>query len=151
MRRDSSYLKDVVYQVAVPLVLLVSFSGCSSMYGQRRPQFYPNDHFRHSSPSQIDRDTDYCMGLTDRYVEQPEVYEDALRSTATGALVGTATGAVSGTIFSQAGRGAGAGAAVGAIVGLLRALHNAGEPAPGYQEFVNQCLEEKGYRVFQWR
>lgn len=45
------------------------------------------------------------------------------------------------------------GAASGAVWGLLTGLFSAGSSAPSqaYVNFVNRCLQEKGYEVTGWQ
>lgn len=47
------------------------------------------------------------------------------------------------------------GAASGAVWGLLSGLFNAGtgtsQPNQAYTNFVNRCLQEKGYEVTGWQ
>lgn len=75
--------------------------------------------------------------------------------TAVGAGVGAASGAVGGAIVGAAGRGSMIGAASGAVWGLLTGLFYAivgpRQPDQAYTNFVNRCLQEKGYEVTGWQ
>jgi hypothetical protein len=75
--------------------------------------------------------------------------------TAVGAGVGAASGAVGGAISGAAGRGSMIGAASGAVWGLLTGLFYAAvgpsQPNQAYSNFVNRCLQEKGYEVTGWQ
>jgi uncharacterized protein YcfJ len=74
--------------------------------------------------------------------------------TAVGAGVGTASGAVGGAIFGAVGRGSMIGAASGAVWGFLMGLFRASassQPNQAYSNFVNRCLQEKGYEVTGWQ
>lgn len=135
---------------AVAITLVVS--GCSAMDGSaRRPVFYPNAHLQRVGQVQADRDTQYCMGLADEYVQQPNKYQDLAKGAAIGGVAGAATGAVGGVIMGNTGRGTAAGAAVGAILGLVNEMSKQGDGDPTYQAFVAQCLQNKGYQVYAWR
>ena len=70
-------------------------------------------------------------------------------STGVGAGVGAASGAVGGAISGAAGQGSLIGAASGAVWGLLMGLFTAGssQPSQAYTNYVNRCLQEKGYEV----
>ena len=70
-----------------------------------------------------------------------------------GAATGAATGAVGGAISGAAGRGSLIGAASGAVWGLLMGLFNAGtsKPSQAYTNYVNRCLQDKGYEVTGWQ
>lgn len=126
-------------------------SGCSlTQKSIRHPDFYPNEHLRAVGQAQAHQDTRYCMSLADEYVKEPEKWKDVATDSLGGAVLGTATGAVGGAIVGNTGRGVGIGAATGAIIGLVRGLQKAGDPNPTYERFVEQCLSEKGYRVYGW-
>jgi len=71
-----------------------------------------------------------------------------------GAGVGAASGAVGGAILGGAGLGAMVGAASGAVWGLMTGLFHAvgpSQPNQTYTNFVNRCLQEKGYEVTGWQ
>jgi len=74
--------------------------------------------------------------------------------TAVGAGAGAAAGAVGGAISGAVGRGSMIGAASGAVWGLLMGLFSASgssQPNQAYSNFVNRCLQEKGYEVTGWQ
>jgi hypothetical protein len=75
--------------------------------------------------------------------------------TAVGAGVGAASGAVGGAITGAVGRGSMIGAASGAVWGLLTGLFytvvGPSQPNQAYSNFVNRCLQEKGYEVSGWQ
>jgi OmpA family protein len=75
--------------------------------------------------------------------------------TAVGAGVGAAAGAVGGAISGSVGRGSMIGAATGAVWGLLTGLFHTvvgpSKPNQAYTNFVNRCLQEKGYEVTGWQ
>ncbi len=62
-------------------------------------------------------------------------------------MVGGAIGAVDGSF----GRGVGIGAAGGAAAGLVGGIFQAFQPDPLYINFVNRCLNEKGYEIIGWQ
>ena len=69
--------------------------------------------------------------------------------------VGAAAGAVGGAISGSVGRGSMVGAASGAVWGLLTGLYHViagpSQPNQAYTNFVNLCLEAKGYEVTGWQ
>ena len=75
------------------------------------------------------------------------------KNTAVGAGVGAASGAVGGAISGSPGLGSAIGAASGAVWGLLMGLFNAGSshPSQAYTNYVNRCLQDKGYEVTGWQ
>lgn len=126
--------------------------GCSPAYkGTRAPDFYPNEHLEKVGRRQANNDARYCMSLADDYVKQPNAYQEGAKNVTKAAVAGTAAGAVGGAIMGGSyGRYTAAGAATGAIVQLLREMNKAGEKSPGWEKFVEKCLENKGYQVYDW-
>ena len=75
-------------------------------------------------------------------------------STAVGAGAGAAAGAVGGAISGSVGYGAMIGAATGAVWGFLMGLFRESrspQQNQAYTNFVNRCLQEKGYEVTGWQ
>jgi len=130
---------------ALLVASLVLAAGCSA----RRPVLYPNETLQKSGPTGADRDIAECMHLADGYVKSSRGREVA-RDAAIGGGTGAAAGAVGGAIYGSAGRGAAAGAATGVTAGLLSGLFRSSGPSPVYQNFVNTCLGDRGYRVIGW-
>jgi hypothetical protein len=75
--------------------------------------------------------------------------------TVVGGGVGAAAGAVGGAISGSVGSGSMIGAATGAVWGLLTGIYHAvagpSQPNQAYTNFVNRCLQEKGYEVTGWQ
>ncbi len=77
--------------------------------------------------------------------------------TAVGAGAGAASGALGSVIYgASAGLGSMVGAASGAVWGLLTGLFSAvvgpsSQPSQAYTNYVNRCLQEKGYEVTGWQ
>jgi len=75
-------------------------------------------------------------------------------STAVGAGAGAAAGAVGGAISGSVGYGSMIGAATGAVWGFLMGLFRESrspQQNQAYTNFVNRCLQEKGYEVTGWQ
>jgi uncharacterized protein YcfJ len=115
------------------------------------PVLYPNAKLQQVGKEQADQDIEACRKLADDWVEST-AGKDIAKGTAVGAVGGAAIGAVAGAV---SGRGAGAGAAVGAATGgTAGAVHGAAKqtsPSPVYKQFVNRCLQERGYEVLGWQ
>ena len=122
--------------------------GCST----RRPVLYPNEALQTSGPDGADRAINECMQLADGYVKAGSGQAGkTARDAAIGGGTGAAAGAVGGAIWGNAGQGAAAGAAAGVTAGVINSLFNgSGGPSATYQNFVNTCLAERGYRVIGW-
>jgi hypothetical protein len=138
-----------MYKRVVVLLLTVLAAACST---QRGPMLYPNEQLQRVGPGEAQADVRYCEDLAREYSENENKYVEAGKAGLIGGAIGAGTGALAGTIMGEsAGRGAGAGAAVGGILGILNEMRQQGEGSPSYRQFVEHCLEKKGYEVTGWR
>jgi len=128
--------------VAVLLILMTSCTG-------PQPVLYPNAHFQNVGKEQAEYDIAECRNMAEEYVSSGGA-EEVAGKTVVGAGVGAASGAVGGAVVGAAGRGSAIGAAVGATSGLLRGMFGATQPNRTYMNFVNKCLEERGYEPTGW-
>ncbi|MCP9440388.1 MAG: glycine zipper family protein [Nitrospira sp.] len=136
--------------IAMGVVLLTA---CSTA----KPVLYPNAHLQSVGREAAEEDIEVCR----KEAEAAGAEEgngragEVAKRTAMGAGVGAASGAVGGAISGSAGRGSMIGAASGAVWGFLSGLFSVGsrssEPPPAYKNFVNRCLQEKGYEVTGWQ
>jgi len=134
-------------------VAVLFVTACSSAH----PVLYPNAHLKSVGKETADQDIEECKQLA----ESAGAEEGAGRGgrvatgTAVGAGVGAASGAVGGAVVGAAGSGSAIGAASGAVWGLLTSLYYAAfgpsQPNQAYTNFVNRCLQEKGYEVTGWQ
>lgn len=130
---------------------IVLLSACSSV----KPVLYPNAHYQSVGKEVAKQDIESCKELAESAGadEGSGKGERVATNTAVGAGVGAASGAVGGAIAGSAGTGSLIGAASGAVWGLLTGLFSAGssQPSQAYTNFVNRCLQEKGYEVTGWQ
>jgi Glycine-zipper domain len=142
MRRCLAYL---VYG------MLLLNNACSSAH----PVLYPNAHLKSVGREAAEQDIEACKQLAESAgaEEGSGKGERVATGTAVGAGVGAASGAVGGAIVGAAGQGSAIGAASGAVWGLLMGLFSAGSSSPSqaYTNFVDRCLQEKGYEVTGWQ
>jgi Glycine-zipper domain len=132
---------------------LLMLAACSTAH----PILFPNAHLQSVGKEAAARDIEACRqsaetaGAKDNGGKTGRV----ATGTAVGAGVGAASGAVGGAISGAAGRGSMIGAAGGAVWGLLMGLYHAivgpSQPNQAYSNFVNRCLQEKGYEVTGWQ
>ena len=120
------------------------------------PVLYPNPHLQSVGKEVADQDTEACKQMAEEAGAQTEGGKTGrvATNTAVGAGVGAASGAVGGAISGAVGRGSMIGAAGGAVWGLLTGLFYAASPSQpnqAYTNFVNRCLQEKGYEVTGWQ
>jgi outer membrane lipoprotein SlyB len=134
---------------ALALVLLAGGIGCATT--PPHPLLYPNLHYQRGGQAQVQSDIAYCEALAQQYVRETKgTGRGTADQTAIGAAAGGALGAAGGAIGGNAAEGAAIGAAVGAGAGLLHGLYEQGEPNPNYEQFVDRCLDRRGYEVYGW-
>jgi hypothetical protein len=140
-----------ISSIALAILML---SACSSA----RPVLYPNAQLESVGKDGAERDVEACRQMAESAgAEESRGGGRTGRiatGTAMGAGVGAASGAVGGAIFGGAGAGSMIGAASGAVWGLLTSLFSAFMPSgpnQAYTNFVNRCLQEKGYEVTGWQ
>ena len=127
-------------------------AGCSTA----QPVLYPNAHMQSVGKEVAAQDIEVCRQLAEAAgaEEGSGKAGRVATGTAVGAGVGAASGAVGGAIFGAVGRGSMIGAASGAVWGFLMGLFRASgssQPNQAYSNFVNRCLQEKGYEVTGWQ
>ena len=127
---------------------MVGLAGCSTP----QPVLYPNSHFRTVGQGQAERDIGDCGRLAKAAGARGELdgTQRAATSTAIGGAAGAATGAAGGAVVGSAGRGAAVGAATGATAGLMRSIFSRKQPSQAYRNYVDRCLEERGYESMGW-
>lgn len=127
------------------------FSACSSA----QPVLYSNAYLQSVGKEMAEQDIKACRQLAESAgaEEGSDKAGRVATSTAVGTGVGAASGAVGGAISGAAGQGSLIGAASGAVWGLLMGLFNAGSapPSQAYTNYVNRCLQDKGYEVTGWQ
>ncbi len=117
---------------------------------QALPDLYPNAHLKQVGPAQAKNDINACRLAGEDYTSGKE--RGMLGESARGAARGAAKGALAGAIFNgKAGRGAGAGAAVGGLGSAGKSVRENREGSPEYRQYVEACLEDKGYKVVGWK
>lgn len=130
------------------VILFAALTGCASTM----PILYPNEHFQAVGKQAAQRDIDACIELAESAGADSGASSagEAATDTATGAAVGAASGAVGGAIIGSVGTGSAIGAASGATAGLLSWLFSEPEHHPAFENFVNQCLKDRGYQPVGW-
>ena len=126
--------------------LLLVAAACGST---ERPVLYPNARLQSVGKAAAEQDIDRCFQLAED-AGLSRTNNQTVKRGAQGAAVGAASGSV-GTLVAggNAGVGAAAGAAAGATAGLLYgAFGNNGNPT--FRNFVQRCLQDRGYDVVGW-
>jgi uncharacterized protein YcfJ len=130
------------------LIVLFLVLGCAAP----KPILYPNAHLKEVGEDVAERDIDECRemakdaGATASRSKSGQV----AGGTAAGGAIGSASGAVGGAVVGHPGRGAMVGAAAGATGGFLRGLFRRSPPSNAYKQFVQRCLNERGYDPVGW-
>jgi len=134
----------IILAVAIALLL----EGCAST----RPILYPNQHYNTVGAKAAESDIERCMDLAEAAGADSGGSDagEAATNTVGGAAIGAASGAVGGAVVGAAGSGSAIGAASGATAGLLRWIFSEPERSPAYENFVNRCLQERGYQPVGW-
>jgi len=142
--------------VAIGSCIMLVLAGCSGA----RPVLYPNAHMQSVGKEGAEQDIEACKELAESAGAEESSGGGKMgrvaTGTAVGAGVGAASGAVGGAISGAVGRGSMIGAASGAVWGLLTGLFSvlvgpSNQPSQAYTNFVNRCLQEKGYEVTGWQ
>ena len=141
-------MKAPTIWVLCAAVMLASCSG-------PRPILYENPHRKSVGKEVADQDIEACREAAEAAgaEEGNGKAGGVAKNTAVGAGVGAASGAVGGAISGSPGLGSAIGAASGAVWGLLMGLFRAGssQPSQAYTNYVNRCLQDKGYEVTGWQ
>jgi len=142
-------------QISSAVMAVLMFSACSSAH----PVLYPNPHLQSVGKEAAEQDIEACKQLAESAGAEQKSGSTVGRvatGTAVGAGVGAASGAVGGAISGAVGRGSMIGAASGAVWGLLTGLFSvivgpSSQPNQAYTNFINRCLQDKGYEVTGWQ
>ena len=142
-------MKTHLLRTSFFVVLLPVSIGCAAT-GTREPVVFPGS--TNASAAQMRADRSECMAMASEYDSDRAGYSDTVKSGAIGAGVGAGTGALAGVITKgKVGRATAAGAAVGGVLGVLKGLYDRNQTTnPSYEQFVEHCLERKGYEIAGW-
>lgn len=143
---------------SVSIVLVaVMVTACSGA----QPVLYQNAHMQSVGKETAEQDIEVCKQSAEAAGADESSGGGKVGRVATGTAVGAGAGAASGAIGSliygaSAGLGAMVGAASGAVWGLLTGAFHAlvgpsQQPNQAYTNYVNRCLQEKGYEVTGWQ
>ena len=137
-----------MFKIFLTLVFVLAMEGCAST----RPVLYPNEHFNAVGTEAAERDIASCIDLAEAAGADSGDSDagQAAAQTAGGAAVGAAAGAVGGAVVGAVGSGSAIGAASGATAGILHWIFSKPERSPAFENFVNRCLEERGYQTVGW-
>lgn len=127
------------------LALLLTL-GCAA----QRPVLYPNAHLKSVGAGVAEQEVDDCIRLAETSGADNEKGPRVAKETAEGAAVGGAAGAGWGLVRGDVAERAAAGAVAGAAATAARGAIRSGEPEQLHRNFVQQCLQERGFQVIGW-
>jgi hypothetical protein len=137
-----------MFKLILTVAIALLMEGCAST----QPVLYPNQHYNTVGSKAAESDIERCMDLAEAAGADSGGSDagEAATNTVGGAAIGAASGAVGGAVVGAAGSGSAIGAASGATAGLLRWIFSEPERSPAYENFVNRCLQERGYQPVGW-
>jgi outer membrane lipoprotein SlyB len=140
--------ENSMFKILLALIAVLAMTGCAST----RPILYPNEHYNTVGKETAERDIENCIELAEAAGADSAGSEagEAAADTVGGAAVGAASGAVGGAVVGAAGSGSAIGAASGATIGLLHWLFSEPQRSPAFENYVNRCLQERGYQPVGW-
>lgn len=125
-------------------------AGCAA--SPKQPVLYPNAHLKQVGRTAADRDIRECQQLAREYgVRETRDGEIGRKATGGAAMGGASAGAWGLVRGNDAGERALAGAAAGAATGTVRGTMQSTETSPVFRNFVQKCLNERGYEVIGWQ
>jgi outer membrane lipoprotein SlyB len=137
-----------MFKIFLAFIAILAMAGCAST----RPILYSNEHYKATGKEAAERDIESCIELAESAGADSAGSDagDAAARTAGGAAVGAASGAVGGAVVGAVGSGSAIGAASGATAGLLHWLFSKPQRSPAFENYVNRCLQERGYQPVGW-
>lgn len=127
------------------LIILLSLVSCAA-----KPVFYKNGKYRITSDQLREKDIEQCQAEADENLTSSKGKRVA-KSAGKGAVIGAIGGAAIGLITGNTGKALALGTAVGAGAGAATGGASAAmSPDRIKQNYVTQCLSNKGYSVVGW-
>ena len=142
-------MKTTIIFFCAALVLMTNLASALPRR-EARPQLYPNKHLAEVGESQANRDIQDCSTAAAGYVHNARQPGQGARRVIGGAAKGAVVGTIGGAVMGNTGRGAAAGSVMGATKSAAGAIREQGTNNPAFQQYVEACLEEKGYKVLGW-
>ncbi len=130
------------------LLVCIAVAACAS---SKKPQLYPNSHYREVGVEVAEMDIAGCMHRADISVQEDSAAKTAATHTVVGAAGGAAVGAIAGAIAGSAGTGAAIGAATGGTLGAASGVYKGSQHSDTFEGYVEACLREKGYETIGWK
>ena len=139
------------------IALLAVLAGCAATGPNSplaKPVLYPNATLTRVGESQARAETDGCMARAAQAGLTPDQKTNQVgRRAGEGAATAGVASAVGALITGRSSdilRAGAAGAAIGGSAGAVSGAFNNDKVNPVYRQFVQRCLQEKGFDVIGW-
>ena len=141
----------------LPIVLFALLAGCAATgpsSPSAKPVLYPNAVLTRVGEAQAKAETDSCMARAAQAGLTPDQKSNQVgRRAGEGAATAGVASAVGALITGRSSdilRAGAAGAAIGGSAGAVSGAFNNDKVNPVYRQFVQRCLQEKGFDVIGW-
>ncbi len=138
-------IRRLLILVITPLLI----SACTT--AQKTPTLYPNTHLKQVGTAVAQQDIDACFASAREYGVNEKKDGEVGQKAASGAAIGAISAGVWGLIRGDAGERALAGAASGAATGATIGAIDSQNLDPVFKNYVNKCLQDKGYEIIGWQ
>ena len=138
-------------KILVAISIFIAASTADAIGREPQPKLYPNTYLQKVGQTKANQDIASCKSAATNYVSSSKERGEGLRKGVKGAAKGALLGTAGGAIMGNTGRGAAAGAVVGGSASAIKGVSESGSRDPAFQQYVNSCLEDKGYKVIEWK
>lgn len=139
------------------LAAIAALAGCAATgpsSPSARPVLYPNATLTRVGDAQGRVEADACMArATQAGLAPDQTSNEVGRRAGQGAATGGVAAAVGAIVTGRSGdviRAGAAGAAIGGSAGAVSGAFHNDKVNPVYRQFVQRCLQEKGFDVIGW-
>lgn len=139
------------------LAAIAALAGCAATgpsSQSARPVLYPNATLTRVGDAQGRVEADACMArATQAGLAPDQTSNEVGRRAGQGAATGGVAAAVGAIVTGRSGdviRAGAAGAAIGGSAGAVSGAFHNDKVNPVYRQFVQRCLQEKGFDVIGW-
>lgn len=148
-------IKTIVWPLPIALFLLLT--GCAATgpgSPSAKPVLYPNATLTRVGEAQAKAEADGCMARASQAGLTPDQKNNEIgRRAGEGAATAGVASAVGALITGRSSdvlRAGAAGVAIGGSAGAVSGAFHNDKASPVYRQFVQRCLQEKGFDVIGW-
>ena len=133
----------------ISLSLVMLLFGCAT--SPSKPILYPNAHYNKVGQQVANHDIASCIAMARSSGVNETKDGEIAKNAAGGAAIGGAAAGAWGLVYGDAANRAAAGALAGAAAGTTRGALKSSETSPVFKQFVQKCLQDRGYHVIGWQ